>query len=729
MMGGGKKLSWRWVRLFAVAAFAVCASAARVQAKPWKGAEMITQQTFRYGAFEARILAARGSGMITPFFLYKDGSEVAGAQWEELDFEIFGKDGTFQTQVMTPGKNGTQRTEHVTLHNLPTLAWEHYYTYRMEWTPTQLSFYVDGRLIRRETDVVEFGKLLDPNQTEAMRLRVSIWAGDFGWSGAFDQTAVPGAMFVNWIQAYSYTPGAGPNGGDFTLLWRDDLNATDGSRWYWANWTFDVAVNDYIAQNSASRNGYLVQVLTADTATGQFPTPPVDDGSIAQPAPPPDAPPPPATGPFALPARIEAEAFARFFDTTGGNYGDAVCGTTDVDVQLTSDPADPNCNVGWTDPGEWLEYDLTVASAATYDLTLRVASVSSGQTMHVEIDGVNVSGARASPGAGFQSFADVVVPSVRLSSGAHVLRLVFDNGQININYVEFKTAAAPAAAVPIPATIQAEAFHRFFDTTPGNFGDAACGTTAVDVQTTSDTGGGCNVGWTDAGEWLEYDVSVASAGSFDLTLRVASAIAGQTLHAEIDGQTVGSGPLTVAANGWQAFQSLVIPSITLSAGNHIVRLVFDTGSVNVNYLAFAAHGGTAPPPPPPQTSCTPVSTTYQAETMSATTGGPATGGWNIWSNGSLSASHTFRGGNTTIRVSASGQSAAGIWPHMLVKVGSQTVGDTSVSTTAYAVSSFPTVATAGTQTVSITFDNDAVINGQDRNLIVDAVTIDECTAP
>jgi hypothetical protein len=24
-------------------------------AKPWKGAELITQQTFRYGAFEARI--------------------------------------------------------------------------------------------------------------------------------------------------------------------------------------------------------------------------------------------------------------------------------------------------------------------------------------------------------------------------------------------------------------------------------------------------------------------------------------------------------------------------------------------------------------------------------------------------------------------------------------------------------------------------------------------------
>ena len=73
-------------------------------AKPWKGAELITQQTFRYGAFEARILAARGSGLITPFFLWKNDSEVPGQEWQEQDFEIFGRDGRYQTQLMTPGE-------------------------------------------------------------------------------------------------------------------------------------------------------------------------------------------------------------------------------------------------------------------------------------------------------------------------------------------------------------------------------------------------------------------------------------------------------------------------------------------------------------------------------------------------------------------------------------------------------------------------------------------------
>jgi endo-1,3-1,4-beta-glycanase ExoK len=549
----------------------VCASSAPAQAKPWKGAEMITQQTFRYGAFEARIRAARGSGMITPFFLYKDNSEVPGGQWEELDFEIFGKTGNFQTQAMTPGKNGAIRTEHVQVHDLPTLAWDHYYTYRMEWTPTKLSFYVDGRLVRQETDGVEYAKLMDPTQTEAMRLRVSMWAGDFDWSGAFDAASVPAAMFVNWVQVYSYTPGSGPNGSDFSLLWRDDLDATDSSRWYWANWTFDVAVNDYIAQNSAARNGYLVQVLTADTATGVFPAPPIDDGTIAQP---PGAPTPPAGGtPVALPARLEAETPARFSDTTTANLGDASCGGGPVDVQVTGD-----------------------------------------------------------------------------------------------------------------------------------------------------TGGGCNVGWTDPGEWLEYDVSVARAASFDLTLRVASAMTGETLHVELDGHSVGGAALSPSATGWQTFQSLVVPGLSLSAGNHVVRVVFDSGLVNLNYLAFQT--------PPPTTTCSASHTTYQAETMTPTTGGATSGGWNIWSNGSLSTPHAFKGGSITLRILAAGQQAAGIWPHMIVRVGNQPVGDTTVNTAAFASYSFTaTIASPGTQTLSISFDNDFFANGEDRNLLVDAITIDECVAP
>ena len=159
-------------------------------AKPWKGAELITRETFTYGAFEARIRAAEGSGIVTPFFLWKNNSEIAGVPWQEQDFEIFGKSRSYQTQLMTPGKNGAQRTEHVVVHSMAN-PWEAYHTYRMEWTPLYMAFYVDGVQVRRETDPQEYKIFLDNMLTEAAQLRLSIWAGDYEWSGLFDQTKIP----------------------------------------------------------------------------------------------------------------------------------------------------------------------------------------------------------------------------------------------------------------------------------------------------------------------------------------------------------------------------------------------------------------------------------------------------------------------------------------------------------------------------------------------------------
>jgi endo-1,3-1,4-beta-glycanase ExoK len=529
--------------------------ATTAEAKPWKGSEMITQQTFRYGAFEARIRAARGSGMITPFFLYKDNSEIAGGQWEELDFEIFGKDGRFQTQAMTPGKNGAPRTEHVLLHDLPTAAWDHYYTYRMEWTPTQLSFYIDGQLIRRETDAVEFAKLMDPNQAEAMRLRVSLWAGDYDWSGLFDQASAPGAMFVNWIQVYSFTPGAGPNGGDFTLLWRDDLDATNSSRWYWANWTFDVAINDYIAENSAARNGYLVQVLTADTATGQFPAAPIDDGSIAQA---PGAPPPTPTTPIAIPGRIEAEAAPRAFDTTPSNLGDAACGAGPVDAQLTAD-AGGGCNVGFTDAGEWMEYDVSVAQTAVFDLSLRVASGLAGQTFHIALDGQSAGGgAHTVDVSDWQTFETVGIPNLTLTAGPHVLRLVFDTGYINVNYLEFALHAggsttAASSCAPTSTTYQAETMSP-------------------------STGGPIANGWN---IWSNGSLSTShpfQGGSTRIRVSAAGQVAAGVwphMIVRIGDLTIGDGAVTTTA-----FASYPFTTTVATAGPQAVSISFDN-----DYLA------------------------------------------------------------------------------------------------------------------------------------------------
>ena len=84
----------------------------------------------------------------------------------------------------------------------------------------------------------------------------------------------------------------------------------------------------------------------------------------------------------------------------------------------------------------------------------------------------------------------------------------------------------------------------YHDTTSANEG-GAYRNDAVDIQPTTDVGGGYNVGYVRAGEWLAYEVDIAAAGQYDITARVASADSGtKTLHVTVDGLDV-SGPISV----------------------------------------------------------------------------------------------------------------------------------------------------------------------------------------
>jgi hypothetical protein len=107
---------------------------------------------------------------------------------------------------------------------------------------------------------------------------------------------------------------------------------------------------------------------------------------------------------------------------------------------------------------------------------------------------------------------------------------------------------------------------------------------AVDVEASGDTGGGFNVGYAKAGEFLVYSLNVPTAGTFGLQVRTASLRGGGRFHIEIDGQNVAS---FVAANtgGWQSYATLSsAKTINLTAGAHVMRLVTDQNDVT-GYVA------------------------------------------------------------------------------------------------------------------------------------------------
>ena len=274
---------------------------------------------------------------------------------------------------------------------------------------------------------------------------------------------------------------------------------------------------------------------------------------------------------------------------------------------------------GWIKAGEWLEYSIDVADAGTFTVEARVASNGAGGGFHIEVDGVDKTGRMTIPDTGgWQSWVTLTRPNVSLAAGTHRMRVIVDaNGATgdagNLNYLRFSAASPPSVSTPfggiaaaVPGTIEAENFDSggesvaYHDLSAGNLG-GRYRTGDVDIELTTNTGGGHNVGWLAVGEWLKYTVNVTTAGTYTLEVRVAANGPGGTFHVEAN-QVDVTGPLALPnTGGWQAWQSVTRAGVTLGGGVQVLRLVIDaagaTGVVgNVNYLRLAR---TVDPPPPP----------------------------------------------------------------------------------------------------------------------------------
>lgn len=165
----------------------------------------------------------------------------------------------------------------------------------------------------------------------------------------------------------------------------------------------------------------------------------------------------------------------------------------------------------------------------------------------------------------------------------------------------------PAFGFPqvIPGIIQAEDFDNggegiaFHDTDTGNNG-GKYRTTAVDIETTGDVGGGYNVGWTAGGEWLNYSVRALVDGLYSVRFRIASSGDGGPFHLEVDGVNKTGSISNLSTGGWQTYRDVVIPNVGITAGLHTLRLAMESsgpnGAVgNYNYMEFVATR-TNPPP-------------------------------------------------------------------------------------------------------------------------------------
>ena len=145
-------------------------------------------------------------------------------------------------------------------------------------------------------------------------------------------------------------------------------------------------------------------------------------------------------------------------------------------------------------------------------------------------------------------------------------------------------APYPGPGVPtIPATLEIENYDSggegvaYHDLDAGNDG-GVYRADDVDIQSRSTASNGYAVFSAKAGEWLEYTTSASSAGTFNIAVAYSSQFNNGKFHVEIDGVNV-TGQLTANSTGsWGTFQTVTKTGVSILAGQHIVRLAFDSNS-------------------------------------------------------------------------------------------------------------------------------------------------------
>jgi oligosaccharide reducing-end xylanase len=110
----------------------------------------------------------------------------------------------------------------------------------------------------------------------------------------------------------------------------------------------------------------------------------------------------------------------------------------------------------------------------------------------------------------------------------------------------------------------------------------------IQTETTTDTGGGLNIGYIENGDYVDYAINVPKAGNYKITLRVASATNGGAINFSVSNLQLGSANVS-STGAWQSWTN-ISTQLHLSAGNQTLRLSFSGASgylLNLNWMQFA----------------------------------------------------------------------------------------------------------------------------------------------
>ena len=126
----------------------------------------------------------------------------------------------------------------------------------------------------------------------------------------------------------------------------------------------------------------------------------------------------------------------------------------------------------------------------------------------------------------------------------------------------------------VPGTIEAELFASM-----NGIQTEAC------TDSGGGTGGGRNIGYVDAGDWLQYNIDVQTPGSYLIEYRVASDLGSSGFATLVNGTEIDSQSVP-NTGGWQNWITLSA-TVDLQAGEQVLRINAVGPSWNMNWIRLS----------------------------------------------------------------------------------------------------------------------------------------------
>jgi hypothetical protein len=112
----------------------------------------------------------------------------------------------------------------------------------------------------------------------------------------------------------------------------------------------------------------------------------------------------------------------------------------------------------------------------------------------------------------------------------------------------------------------------------------------VQLEATQDPlGGGQNVGWINAGDWMAYsNITLPNSGQYRIEYRVATPMTNTALSLDLNAGAIQLGQVAIPnTGGWQTWTT-VSQTVYINAGTYSVGIFATTGDWNINWFKITA---------------------------------------------------------------------------------------------------------------------------------------------